>query len=408
MKPCTPFHQFNRIPNQEELEMIIKKIQKDGLFFKESLPNLTIPRNTLFSEIPAHAPGWFAIQTNKPTLIREIFGFEIKTINDDIEASPQIHIVHSIPPLKDRIEIWEHVKKMLDSNRIFYINKEEIQYLVPNFLLHQNQPGGTSKSRFILDCSYISSLFKPACFSLTSPDKACAMLKGQYMVCFDFAKDFFQMTVRNKNTFGFGAWNMDRDRMEYFAAPSPVFGHTLSPLLCVRAFKPVIEFFKMIGFFALIYYDDLLIAISGMNELLTPAMAHPRVKFVITVLKILGLKLNRKGIATPTLSLIFLGKLINTGIGQIFPTLENIRKLINSIIIIMEETNTTLTILASLRGVFIYIKTDNKNYLISRINRELGSFCTQLKKTNLTKEDYKLMESTFIEVDENLLYTFYL
>ena len=107
------------------------------------------------------------------------------------------------------------IQKMLDSNRIFYINKEEIQYLVPNFLLHQSQPGGTSKSRFILDCSYISSLFKPACFSLTSPDKACAMLKGQYMVCFDFFKAFVQIGTRHKNTFGFSAWNPEKAILEF-------------------------------------------------------------------------------------------------------------------------------------------------------------------------------------------------
>ena len=62
------------------------------------------------------------------------------------------------------------------------------------------------------------------------------------------------------------------------------------------------------------------------------------------------MKLSPKGVLTPTLALIFLGKLINTGLGQIFPTLEKIEKLIKKINVIIDQENTTLDILVSLRG----------------------------------------------------------
>lgn len=201
MPSAETFQTSHIIPSNENLQLIIEKILNNAQFFVNFFPSFKVPRETIYSEIPAHCPGWYAIGTNKVALIRGTFGYDIKRNMGSYDNIPQIHITQAQPSEEDINSTWTHVLKMLKNNRIFRVEKKHIQFLIPNFLIHQLQSDGSIKTRFILDCSYISAFFKPAAFSLTSPETACALVKGRYVICVDFSKAFFQIQTLHKNVF---------------------------------------------------------------------------------------------------------------------------------------------------------------------------------------------------------------
>ena len=91
----------------------------------------------------------------------------------------------------------------MESNRIFFINKKQLQYVIPNFILSQEQPDRTIKKRFLLDFSYLEFAFATTSFKLTSAEKVASFMENRFCIALDLKKCFFQIKLRHPNRFGF-------------------------------------------------------------------------------------------------------------------------------------------------------------------------------------------------------------
>jgi len=400
---------FQHVPPFPVLFKILKKIDSQASKFKAEFLQLgcTFSLTNTFSMLRNHLHFILAINPPMVDLMNFVLGFNPLLGFKNFDP-PRIHVNHPKPNPETNALIWKQVFSDLKENKIFWLEKKDLIFCVPIFIIHQLNAFGQHKDRLINNFAPFSHLIKGVPFKLFNITHLSKFSRGAYVLVLDIKSCYPTLQLLFSNFFGFKCWSESDSRWEYFATKSPLFGVHYAPYMAFLALKFLIKFLASFGFFSSVYVDDIYIIIARAEENISEEVFFMRMKFIISIFVRVGLKLSTKMRIESTTFPLYTGVFFSTILNRSFPNPIKIAELQQLIFKAIDDKKVSLQLLTKIEGKTKWI-TKCRKYMFSRVISHLISrvFLTVSNK-KLTKKQHAMLFGTTVKVTDDILSIFYL
>ena len=406
---CQPLiltKQENAYPNSQELLSYLAQMDTFAQNIILHAPPTQYFDNPMFSKTRLHWPYHLSAGKSTQETLNSFLGYNL---HSELGPLKYPYLEFLAPPLSqgDNELVYEHIQKLLASNKIYRTTEKNIWMIAPIFVLQGYNSVMKWKVRLIHDFSFFTDYFKPVRFRMPTPAEIIVKFKNKLCISIDISAAFFNAFLRYSNLLGFRVKNPISGKDEYFAAQAPIFGHQLSPYICKCLLNFIQTHLERLNFLTALYMDDFLIAVADINENLTPEDLKQRANYTVELLTRCGIIVSPKIEIKPASYFLFIGKYFDTQTGIILPNSLKFPHICEKLTQVLIEGKATIKFLDSLRGKLFYHSNCFRNEYCTLFNFIISTNRKKLENLDLTNDKlYKKLYQTKINLTDDIYLMF--
>ena len=400
---------FLQTPAVDVLFRVLRKVDQQAEIFKAEILQLgcVFSTNSTFSMLRNHIHFLLAVNSPITDIMNFALGFNPLLSFKDHDP-PRIHVTYPKPRPEVNALIWKQVFQDLKENKIFWIDKKDLLFCVPIFVIHQLNAFGQHKDRLINNFAPFSHLIRGVPFKLRNMEHLAKFSRGAYVLVLDIKSCYPTLQLLFANFFGFKVWSESDSCWEYFSTKSPLFGVHYAPYMAYLALKFLITFLAKFGFFSSVYIDDIYIIIARAEENISEEVFFMRMKFIIGIFVRVGIKLSAKMRIESTTFPLYTGVFFSTILERTFPNPVKIQELQTLIFKAIDDNQVSLSLLGSIEGKTKWV-TRCRKFMFSRMISHLVSrVFLSVSHKKLSRKEYHLLYGSVVPLSDEIISIFYL
>ena len=343
-----------------------------------------MPKNLTFSYVRYHLPYFYGYGLPKKYILRMAKGYRIRP---DSKIDQKIHVFHNNKMnQKETDKRVTTIRKRMLQGKIIPVSEKIPIIINPEFIVTQDE-----KVRPVLDCSALNGIYTAESITFPTTDTAIKIAKNHWVAAVDLKSAYNQCPVYAPDLQFFAITSDGK----YFIPTGLPQGFNRAPEIFTRFLDPIMELFIDLGILTTKLLDDLLFVLGTSKE--TKGTLQEALDDIRQIIADLGLRTNSKSQEGAYSEIVYLGKLINTALGQTFITPEKLEKTIHQAIELIITEKVTIKKIAQAIGLANFLKVSAPRKF-RHIFRRISETTKGTMPMAPTKKDWEKMYETKIEL----------